>query len=46
VAWKVETARTHEASLADDLLARVRELKVEPETVTLDKGYDVGPVFR
>src|SRR5207244_3560070 len=32
VAWRVETARTHEASLADDLLARVRERKFQPET--------------
>src|SRR5205807_3382311 len=32
VAWRVETARTHEASLADDLLARVREKKIQPET--------------
>lgn len=45
VAWRVETARTHESSLADDLLARVRERKFAPETVTLDKGYDVTPVY-
>jgi IS5 family transposase len=44
VAWKVETARTHEASLADDLLARVRELKVQPETATMDLGYDAQPI--
>lgn len=40
----METARTHEASVADDLLARVRELKFQPETATLDKGYDTQPV--
>src|SRR6266498_838744 len=40
VAWRVETARTHEASLADDLLSRVRERKFQPETAALDKGYD------
>ncbi len=34
----------HEASVADDLLARVRELKFQPETATLDKGYDTQPV--
>ncbi|MGH3047356.1 MAG: transposase [Gaiellaceae bacterium] len=44
VAWRVETARAHESSLAADLLARVRE-RVQPETATLDKGYDVGPVY-
>ena len=31
---QVETARTHEAPVADDLLARVRELKFQPETAT------------
>jgi hypothetical protein len=45
VAWEVRTARTHESSLADDLLQRVRERKFQPETVTLDKGYDVSPVY-
>ena len=44
VAWQVETARRNEASLADDLLARVRE-RVKPETATFDKGYDVTPVY-
>ena len=44
VAHRVETARTHEASLADDLLQRVRDLKVQPVTATLDKGYDTQPV--
>jgi hypothetical protein len=43
VAWKVETARTHEASLADDLLGMVRE-RVAAQTATLDKGYDTQPV--
>lgn len=44
VAWRVETARAHESTLADDLLQRVRE-RVQPETATLDKGYDVGIVY-
>jgi Transposase DDE domain len=43
VAWRVETARAHEASLADDLLQRVRE-RVKPETVAMDKGYDTQPI--
>jgi hypothetical protein len=43
VAWKVETARTHESSLADDLLGRVKE-QVAAQTATLDKGYDTQPV--
>ena len=45
VAWRVETARSHEASLADDLLQRVRERRFAPETAALDKGYDAGPVY-
>jgi hypothetical protein len=44
VAWRVETARAHESSLADDLLGRVKE-RVAAQTATLDKGYDVGPVY-
>jgi IS5 family transposase len=43
VAWKVETGRTHEASLADTLLGQVRE-RVAAQTATLDKGYDTQPV--
>jgi transposase, IS5 family len=45
VAWRIETARAHESSLADDLLQRVRGRKFRPATVTLDKGYDVNPVY-
>jgi len=44
IAWRVETARAHESSLADDLLQRVRE-RIRPETAALDKGYDVTPVY-
>jgi hypothetical protein len=40
---EVETARTHEASLADTLLAQVRE-RVAAQTATLDQGYDTQPV--
>lgn len=45
VAWRVETARAHESSLADDLLQRVHERKFRPATVALDRGYDVKPVY-
>src|SRR5439155_25092548 len=44
IGWRVETARAHESSVADDLLQRVRE-RVQPETAALDKGYDVQPVY-
>jgi transposase, IS5 family len=45
IAHRIETARRHEASLAEDLLQRVRALYVEPQTAALDKGYDAGPVY-
>jgi hypothetical protein len=45
VAWEVRTARTHESAVASSLLDKVRALGFGPETVTLDKGYDVGPVY-
>ena len=45
VAWRVETARAHESSIADDLLQRVRERNFQPQTIALDKGYDVTPVY-
>ena len=45
LAWRIETARAHESSLADDLLQRVRERKFRPTTVTLDKGYDLNFVY-
>jgi IS5 family transposase len=44
IAWQVESARHHESSIADDLLQRIRQ-RVRPETVALDKGYDVTPVY-
>jgi hypothetical protein len=44
IAWRVETVRAHESSLADDLLDQVKE-RVTAQTATLDKGYDVGPVY-
>ena len=45
ITWKVATARTHEASQVEDLLGAVKARKFKPETVTLDKGYDVSPVY-
>ena len=45
VAWHITTARTHEASQAGRLLGAVKARKFKPETVTLDKGYDIKPVY-
>lgn len=44
VAWRVETAKAHASSLADELLQRVRA-RVRPQTAALDKGYEFGPVY-
>lgn len=44
ITGRVETARTHEASLAETLLQRVHDLNVKPQTAALDKGYDTQPV--
>ena len=46
VAWHVTTARTHEASQAERLLGAVKSRNFKPETVTLDKGYDLRPVYK
>jgi hypothetical protein len=45
VAWTVRTARTHESSVAADVLAALRSRGFTPETAVLDLGYDVGPVY-
>ncbi len=44
ITQRIETARTHEASMADDLLQRVRDLNLSPATAAMDKGYDTQPV--
>ena len=46
VAWHVTTARTHESNEVERLLGAVKSRKLKPETVTLDKGYDVNPVYQ
>ncbi len=44
VAWRVETARDHEASFALPLLDAMIARGFTPEMATLDKGYDTGPI--
>jgi len=44
LAWRVETARAHEASYALDLLDASRLRGFAPETCTMDKGYDTEPI--
>ena len=45
LAWEVRTARTHESSVAESVLDAVIARGFTPETATLDKGYDVAPVY-
>jgi hypothetical protein len=45
VAWQVETARSHEASMTTTLLNAVQEHGFVPQTCAMDKGYDVGAIY-
>lgn len=44
LAWRVETAREHEASYALPLFEAVLAGGFDPETCVMDKGYDTGPI--
>jgi IS5 family transposase len=41
LAWRVETARSHETLAVDPLLDKLNTLGIDPATCALDKGYDV-----
>ena len=41
LAWQTRTARHHESLFVADLLDAVRARGFQPETVAMDKGYDV-----
>jgi transposase, IS5 family len=45
LAWRVETARSHETNAVSPLLDRLHTLRIDPETCALDKGYDAGNVY-
>jgi DDE family transposase len=45
LAWKVQTARDHEAPFAGELVAAAKARGAAARTCVLDKGYDVGPVY-
>ena len=44
LAWRIETARDHEASFALPLLDAALARGFSPETCAMDKGYDTGPI--
>jgi hypothetical protein len=45
LAWRVETARSHETNAVAPLLDRLHTLGIDPETCALDKGYDNNAVY-
>ncbi len=40
LAWRIETARTNESKAVAPLLDKLHTLGIDPETCTMDKGYD------
>jgi hypothetical protein len=44
LAWQTRTARHHESLFVADLLDAVRARGFQPETVAMDKGYDIERV--
>jgi transposase, IS5 family len=44
LAWRVETARSHETNAVAPLLDKLHTLGVDPETCAMDMGYDTGPM--
>ena len=45
LAWRVETARSHETNAVAPLLDKIHALGIRPETVAMDKGYDNNAVY-
>jgi transposase, IS5 family len=40
LAWRIETARTHESKAVASLLDKLHGVGIDPETAALDAGYD------
>jgi transposase, IS5 family len=45
LAWRVETASMNETPAVAPLLDKLKGFGFNPETCTMDKGYDNGPVY-
>src|SRR5438128_1485141 len=45
IAWKVETARRHDSSIAPAILDLLTARGFAPKTAALDKGYDAEPIY-
>jgi Transposase DDE domain len=44
LAWRVETGKANECPTVGPLLDRLHTLGIDPETATMDKGYDASTV--
>jgi hypothetical protein len=42
LAWRVETAKTHETKAVPALLDKLHAHGIDPETCAMDKGYDIA----
>jgi transposase len=42
LAWRVETAKSHETNAVAPLLDKLHTLGIDPETCAMDKGYDTS----
>jgi transposase, IS5 family len=45
LAWTVETAKKNEVLTVAPLLDQLHALGIDPETATMDKGYDLGRTY-
>ncbi len=45
LAWRVETAKTHETLTVAPLLDKLGALGIVPETCAMDRGYDTAPAY-
>lgn len=45
LAWRVETAKTHETLTVAPLLDKLRAIGITPETCAMDRGYDTAPAY-
>ena len=45
LAWRIESARSHETNAVAPLLDKLHALGIDPETCAMDMGYDSGPIY-
>jgi len=42
LAWRVESANAHESTMVAPLIDKLHAVGIRPETVAMDKGYDIS----